>query len=42
VNLGVLIEVARSVSAFFEREMPGRVHKTGPVPADSKIAEVSA
>jgi hydroxymethylglutaryl-CoA lyase len=42
VNLAVLIEVARSVSAFFGREMPGRVHKTGPVPAEPKIAEVSA
>jgi hydroxymethylglutaryl-CoA lyase len=41
VNLGVLIEVARSVSAFFGRELPGRVHKTGPVPAERKIAEVS-
>ena len=42
VNLGVLIEVARSVSAFFGREMPGRVHRTGPVPAGPKIAEVPA
>ena len=42
VNLGVLIEVARSVSAFFGREMPGRVHKTGPIPAERKIAEVPA
>lgn len=42
VKLGVLIEVARSVSAFFGREMPGRVHKTGPIPAERKIAEVPA
>ncbi|MCM3874986.1 MAG: hydroxymethylglutaryl-CoA lyase [Thermoanaerobaculia bacterium] len=42
VKLDVLIEVARSVSAFFGRELPGRVHKTGPVPAERKIAEVSA
>lgn len=42
VKLDVLIEVARSVSAFFGREMPGRVHKTGPIPAERKIAEVSA
>lgn len=42
VKLDVLIKVARSVSAFFGRELPGRVHKTGPVPAERKIAEVSA
>jgi hydroxymethylglutaryl-CoA lyase len=36
VNLAVLIEVARSVAAFFGREMPGRVYKTGPVPAAPK------
>ena len=42
VKLDILIEVARSVSAFFGREMPGRVHKTGPIPAERKIAEVSA
>ena len=42
VKLDILIEVARSVSAFFGREMPGRVHKTGPIPAERKIAEVPA
>jgi hydroxymethylglutaryl-CoA lyase len=42
VKLDILIEVARSVSAFFGRELPGRVHKTGPIPAERKIAEVSA
>ena len=42
VKLDVLIEVARSVSAFFSREMPGRVYKTGPIPAERKIAEVPA
>ena len=42
VKLDVLIEVARSVSAFFGREMPGRVYKTGPIPAERKIAEVPA
>ncbi|HEX7578567.1 MAG TPA: hydroxymethylglutaryl-CoA lyase, partial [Thermoanaerobaculia bacterium] len=31
VKLDILIDVARSVSAFFGREMPGRVQKTGPV-----------
>ena len=42
VKLDILIEVARSVSAFFGREMPGRVYKTGPIPAEPKIAEVPA
>ena len=32
VDLGRLIEVARDVEAFFGREMPGRVHRTGPAP----------
>jgi hydroxymethylglutaryl-CoA lyase len=32
VDLGVLILLARDVAAWFGREMPGRVHKTGPVP----------
>ena len=42
VNLGALIEVARAVAAHFGREMPGRVYKTGPVPAAPKKAEVPA
>ncbi|MDL2719206.1 MAG: hydroxymethylglutaryl-CoA lyase, partial [Acidobacteriota bacterium] len=42
VNLAALIEIARSVSAFFGREMPGRVHRIGPVPAERKIVEVPA
>lgn len=42
VDLGALIEVARSVSAFFTREMPGRVYRTGPAPAEPKTAEVPA
>ncbi|HQR46860.1 MAG TPA: hydroxymethylglutaryl-CoA lyase [Thermoanaerobaculia bacterium] len=33
VDLDALIGVARDVAAFFGREMPGRVHKTGPVRA---------
>jgi len=32
IDLGRLIQVARSVSAFFGREMPGMVHKSGPIP----------
>ena len=42
VDLGALIEVARSVSAFFGRGMPGRVHRTGPVPAAPKTAGAPA
>ncbi len=42
VKLDVLIDVARSVSAFFGREMPGRVYRTGPVPTAPKIADVRA
>ena len=41
VDLPVLISLARDVSGFFGREMPGRVHKTGPVPAGSR-AEATA
>jgi len=33
IELPALISLARDVAAFFGREMPGRVHKTGPVPA---------
>ena len=32
VDLARLIEVARDVAAFFGREMPGRVYRTGPAP----------
>ncbi len=31
VNLGKLIEIANDVGRFFEREMSGYVHKTGPI-----------
>jgi hydroxymethylglutaryl-CoA lyase len=36
INLGVLIEVARDVARFFDREMPGMVYKTGPIIAAVK------
>jgi hydroxymethylglutaryl-CoA lyase len=32
VNLASLIEVAKDVSTFFGREMPGRIYKSGPLP----------
>jgi hydroxymethylglutaryl-CoA lyase len=42
LNLGALIEVARSVSAFFGREMPGKVYRAGPIPVGPGTAEVRA
>ena len=42
VDLGALVDVARSVAVFFGREMPGRVYKTGPVPTAPKPAEIGA
>jgi hydroxymethylglutaryl-CoA lyase len=40
VDLPALVDVARDVAAFFRREMPGRVHRTGPI-ADRAPVEVS-
>ena len=34
VNLGTLIGLARDIAAYFNREMPGLVYKTGPLPAN--------
>lgn len=31
IDLSALIVVAKDVAAFFDRDMPGRVHKTGPL-----------
>jgi hydroxymethylglutaryl-CoA lyase len=31
VDLGSLISIAKDVAAFFGRDMPGRVHRTGPL-----------
>lgn len=33
IDIGALIGVAQEVSAFFARELPGCVHKTGPITA---------
>ncbi len=35
VDLGALIRIARDVAAFFGRDLPGRVYRTGPVPSGS-------
>lgn len=32
IRLSSLIEVAGQVGCFFNREMPGKIHKTGPIP----------
>jgi hydroxymethylglutaryl-CoA lyase len=40
VDLPALVGVARDVAAFFGREMPGRVHRVGPIP-DRTRAEVA-
>jgi len=32
IDLATLIRVARQVTTFFGRELPGCVHKTGPIP----------
>jgi hydroxymethylglutaryl-CoA lyase len=37
VRLGRLIEVARDVAEYFEREMPGTVYKTGPIPEETHV-----
>src|SRR5450756_2622025 len=41
VDLDRLIEVARSVAAFFGREMPGRVQKTGAIAPKTPAASAS-
>jgi hydroxymethylglutaryl-CoA lyase len=38
VDLSALVDVARSVAAFFGREMPGRVQKTGGIAAKGPAA----
>ena len=37
VDLDALIGIARDVAAFFGREMPGHVHRTGPVPTTARV-----
>ena len=32
IQLTPLLELAKDVSMYFEREMPGMVYKTGPIP----------
>ena len=32
IDLEPLIDVARQAAAFFARELPGRIHRTGPIP----------
>ena len=42
VRLDELIGLARDVAGFFGRDMPGRVHRTGPVPTEPRPVEVTA
>ena len=42
VGLETLIAVADDVAAFFAREMPGKVYKTGPVPAGTAATAATA
>lgn len=39
VKLGVLIETAREIGRFFQRDMPGCVHRTGPIPEPKSAAK---
>jgi hypothetical protein len=34
-----LVAVARDAAAFFERPLPGRIHKTGPIPHPAEARE---
>lgn len=38
INLDKLIVLAQDVAAYFAREMPGSVYKTGPIPAARPVA----
>jgi hydroxymethylglutaryl-CoA lyase len=38
VKLGELVEVARDVARFFDREMPGTVYRTGPIPEPQAVS----
>ena len=42
LDLPALVDVANAVAAFFGRELPGRVHRTGPVPSAPRTVEVGA
>lgn len=35
IDLGVLIELARDASTYFNRELPGAIYKTGPIPSSN-------
>ena len=37
IDLGALIELARDVARFFNRDMRGSVHKTGPIPEPAAV-----
>jgi hypothetical protein len=33
IRLGPLVDLAKDVGAYFGREMPGMVYKSGPIPS---------
>jgi len=39
VRLGTLIEIARDIARFFDRDLPGAVHRTGPIPEAAPAQE---
>jgi hydroxymethylglutaryl-CoA lyase len=41
ISLGSLIELARQIARFFNREMPGKIYRTGPIPAEGETQVTS-
>jgi hydroxymethylglutaryl-CoA lyase len=39
VDLAALIGLAREVARFFDRDLPGTVYRTGPIPEATPIQE---
>jgi hydroxymethylglutaryl-CoA lyase len=39
IDLSALIELARGVAGFFDRDMPGAVYRTGPIPEAAPVQE---
>jgi hydroxymethylglutaryl-CoA lyase len=39
VDLGALVELARDVARFFDRDLPGAVYRTGPIPEGAPVQE---
>jgi hydroxymethylglutaryl-CoA lyase len=39
VDLPALVELARGIARFFERDLPGAVYRTGPIPENAPVQE---